>query len=154
MNTLDELDGSPAGESQSRGARDTFQGDAGIALYLRDISRVKRLTPQEEIDLAARIKKGDRKARDQMIKANLRLVVKIARAYEGIGLPLLDLISEGNLGLMRAVDRFDPSKGAKLSGYGALWIKKSITRALASQSKAMRLLPARLRTANQCKVRL
>jgi RNA polymerase primary sigma factor len=74
-----------------------------------------------------------------MIKSNLRLVVKIARAYEGIGLPLLDLISEGNIGLMRAVDRFDPNKGAKLSGYGALWIRQAITKALASQSKAMRL---------------
>jgi RNA polymerase primary sigma factor len=74
-----------------------------------------------------------------MIKSNLRLVIKIARAYEGIGLPLLDLISEGNIGLMRAVDRFDPCKGAKLSSYSALWIRQAITKALASQSKALRL---------------
>ena len=139
MKTLDEFDGSPAWESQSRGARDTSQGGTCISLYLRDIGRAKLLTPQEEIQLAARIKKGDREARDQMIKSNLRLVVKIARAYEGIGLPLLDLISEGNIGLMRAVDRFAPNKGAKLSGYGALWIRQAITKALASQSKAMRL---------------
>jgi len=92
---------------------------------------VKLLTPQEEIELAARIKKGDKKAREHMIKANLRLVVKIARDYEGIGLPLLDLISEGNIGLMKAVERFDPAKGGKLSTYGSWWIKQSIKRALA-----------------------
>jgi len=139
MKTLDEFDRSPAWEAQSPGPRDTFQSDTAIALYLRDIGRVKRLTPKEEIELAARIKEGDREARDQMIKANLPLVIKIARVYEGIGVPLLDLISEGNIGLMRAVDRFDPSKGSKLSGYGALWIKQAITQALASQSKAIRL---------------
>jgi RNA polymerase primary sigma factor len=110
-----------------------------MALYLREVGRVKLLTPQEEIELAARIKKGDREAREQMIKANLRLVVRIARSYEGIGVPLLDLISEGNIGLMKAVERFDPSKGAKLSSYGAWWIKQAIAQALASQSKAMRL---------------
>src|SRR6195952_1885317 len=74
-----------------------------------------------------------------MIKANLRLVVKIARDYEGIGLPLLDLISEGNIGLMKAVERFDPAKGGKLSTYGSWWIKQSIKRALANQSKTIRL---------------
>jgi RNA polymerase primary sigma factor len=100
---------------------------------------VKRLTPKEEIELATRARNGDRKAREEMILANLPLVIKIARAYEGIGLPLLDLISEGNIGLMRAVERFDPSKGAKLSGYGALWIRQAITNALASQSKTIRL---------------
>jgi RNA polymerase primary sigma factor len=89
--------------------------------------------------LAARIKKGDKKAREHMIKANLRLVVKIARDYEGIGLPLLDLISEGNIGLMKAVERFDPAKGGKLSTYGSWWIKQSIKRALANQSKTIRL---------------
>src|ERR1700690_4096025 len=88
-----------------------YDADTAIKLYLREIGQVKLLTPQEEIELAARIKKGDKKARYQMIKANLRLVVKIARDYEGIGLPLLDLISEGNIGLMKAVERFDPSKG-------------------------------------------
>ena len=110
-----------------------------IHLYLREIGQVKLLTVQEEIDLAARIKKGDKKAREHMIKANLRLVVKIARDYDGIGLPLLDLISEGNIGLMKAVERFDPAKGGKLSTYGSWWIKQSIKRALANQSKTIRL---------------
>lgn len=119
--------------------RPRYDGDTAIKLYLREIGQVKLLTPQEEIELAARIKKGDKKAREHMIKANLRLVVKIARDYEGIGLPLLDLISEGNIGLMKAVERFDPAKGGKLSTYGAWWIKQSIKRALANQSKTIRL---------------
>ena len=119
--------------------RPSYDGDTAIKLYLREIGQVKLLTIQEEIDLAARIKKGDKKAREHMIKANLRLVVKIARDYEGIGLPLLDLISEGNIGLMKAVERFDPAKGGKLSTYGSWWIKQSIKRALANQSKTIRL---------------
>ena len=119
--------------------RGSYDGDTAIKLYLREIGLVKLLTPEEEIQLAARIKKGDKKAREQMIKANLRLVVKIARDYEGIGLPLLDLISEGNIGLMKAVERFDPAKGGKLSTYGSWWIKQSIKRALANQSKTIRL---------------
>jgi RNA polymerase primary sigma factor len=119
--------------------RSSYDGDTAIKLYLREIGQVKLLTPQEEIELAARIKKGDKRAREQMIKANLRLVVKIARDYEGIGLPLLDLISEGNIGLMKAVERFDPAKGGKLSTYGSWWIKQSIKRALANQSKTIRL---------------
>jgi RNA polymerase primary sigma factor len=116
-------------------------GEAGtaISLYLREIGQVKLLTPEEELALAALIKAGDKKAREQMIKANLRLVVKIARDYEGVGLPLLDLISEGNIGLMKAVERFDPAKGAKLSTYAAWWIKQSMKRALATQSKTIRL---------------
>ena len=116
-----------------------YDGDTAIMLYLREIGQVKLLTPEEEIVLAAKIKRGDKKARELMIKANLRLVVKIARDYEGIGLPLLDLISEGNIGLMKAVERFDPKKGGKLSTYGSWWIKQSIKRALANQSKTIRL---------------
>jgi RNA polymerase primary sigma factor len=123
-------------ETKDRGAYDS---ETAIKLYLREIGQVKLLTPAEEIELAAKIKKGDKKARELMIKANLRLVVKIAHDYEGLGLPLLDLISEGNIGLMKAVERFDPAKGGKLSTYGAWWIKQSIKRALANQSKTIRL---------------
>ncbi|MGD1084844.1 MAG: sigma-70 family RNA polymerase sigma factor [Verrucomicrobiota bacterium] len=119
--------------------RAPYDGETAIKLYLREIGQVKLLRPEEEIALAARIKKGDKKAREQMIKANLRLVVKIAHDYESFGLPLLDLISEGNIGLMKAVERFDPSKGGKLSTYGSWWIKQSIKRALANQSKTIRL---------------
>src|SRR5882762_6474095 len=119
----------------------SYSGSRGdtLQLYLREIGQVKLLTPQEEIVLAKRIKRGDEKAREQMIKANLRLVVKIARDYENQGLPLLDLINEGNIGLMKGVERFDPTKGAKLSTYASWWIKQAIKRALASQSKTIRL---------------
>ncbi|MBV8275427.1 MAG: RNA polymerase sigma factor RpoD/SigA [Verrucomicrobia bacterium] len=113
--------------------------ETSIKIYLREICQTPLLTPQEEIELAARIKKGDQKARAWMIKANLRLVVKIAHGYSNLGLPLLDLISEGNIGLMKAVERFDPTKGGKLSTYGAWWIKQSIKRAMANQSKTIRL---------------
>ena len=128
--------GSDAPPARERGS---YDADSAFKLYLREIGQVKLLTIQEEIDLAALIKKGDKKAREHMIKANLRLVVKIAHDYEGFGLPLLDLISEGNIGLMKAVERFDPSKGGKLSTYGSWWIKQSIKRALANQSKTIRL---------------
>ncbi len=113
-------------------------GDS-LQLYLREIGQVKLLTPEEEITLAKRIKRGDKDAREHMIKANLRLVVKIARDYENLGLPLLDLINEGNIGLMKGVERFDPKKGAKLSTYASWWIKQAIKRALANQSKTIRL---------------
>jgi RNA polymerase primary sigma factor len=113
--------------------------DPGVRIYLREIGRIPLLTPKEEIDLAARIKNGDREARTLMIKANLRLVVKIAHDYVNLGLPLLDLVSEGNIGLMKAVQRFDPRKGAKLSTYAAWWIKQAIKRALANQGRTIRL---------------
>ena len=107
--------------------------------YMEEIGKTPLLTPQEEIDLAAKIKEGDNEARNRMISANLRLVVKIAHDYNNFGLPLLDLISEGNIGLIKAVERFDPSKGGKLSTYAAWWIKQAIKRALANQSKTIRL---------------
>jgi RNA polymerase primary sigma factor len=113
--------------------------DSGLNRYLQDIGRISLLTPQDEIELARKIKKGDAAARERMINANLRLVVTIARDYTNLGLPLLDLISEGNIGLTKAVERFDPSKGAKLSTYAMWWIKQSIKRALANQSKTIRL---------------
>ena len=113
--------------------------ESGFQQYLREITKFSLLTPQEEVKLARRIKRGDQKARTEMVSANLRLVVKIARDYGNLGLPLLDLISEGNIGLMKAVERFDPKKGGKLSTYAAWWIKQSIKRALANQSKTIRL---------------
>jgi RNA polymerase primary sigma factor len=115
------------------------EGDSGLSKYLREIGRVPLLTPQQEIELAKKIEKGDAAARERMITANLRLVVTIAHDYVDLGLPLLDLISEGNIGLTKAVERFDPAKGAKLSTYAMWWIKQSIKRALANQSKMIRL---------------
>jgi RNA polymerase primary sigma factor len=113
--------------------------DTAMKLYLREIGRIPLLTPQQEIELAAKIKNGDRKARELMISSNLRLVVTIAQDYAHLGLPLLDVISEGNIGLTIAVDRFDPSKGAKLSTYATWWIRQSIKRALSNQGKTIRL---------------
>ena len=115
------------------------ESENGIKIYLREIGKIPLLKPEDEVKLAARIKKGDKKARAKMIRANLRLVVKIAHDYSNLGLPLLDLISEGNIGLMKAVERFDPKKGGKLSTYAAWWIKQSIKRALANQGKTIRL---------------
>ena len=115
------------------------ESDTGLNRYLREIGRFSLLTPRQEIELAGKIKKGNAEAREQMINSNLRLVVTIAHDYANLGLPLLDLISEGNIGLTKAVDRFDPTKGAKLSTYAMWWIKQSIKRALADQSKTIRL---------------
>ena len=110
-----------------------------LQIYLQQISEIPLISVQDEIDLAAKIKNGDQDAREKMITANLRLVVKIAKEYSNIGLSLLDLINEGNIGLMKAVERFDPTKGGKLSTYASWWIKQSIKRALANQSKTIRL---------------
>ncbi len=110
-----------------------------LKVYLNEISQTALLTREQEVELAAKIQAGDEAARELMIKANLRLVVKIAKDYSNYGLPLVDLISEGNMGLMKAVERFDPEKGGKLSTYAAWWIKQSIKRALANQSKTIRL---------------
>jgi RNA polymerase primary sigma factor len=116
-----------------------YESDTNLRLYLKEISRTPLLTIEEETALAERIKQGDMEARDHMIRANLRLVVKIAGDYSGYGLSMADLISEGNIGLMQAVERFDPEKGGKLSTYGSWWIKQSIKRSLANQSKTVRL---------------
>jgi RNA polymerase primary sigma factor len=112
---------------------------SNLQLYLQEIGKTPLLSQKEEVMLARRIQRGDREARDHMIKANLRLVVKIAHDYKDFGLPILDLISEGNIGLIKAVERFDPRKGGKLSTYAAWWIKQSIKRALANQGKTIRL---------------
>ena len=112
--------------------------------YLREISEVPLLTPIEEVKLARRIQRGDKRAREHMIRANLRLCVKIARDYEHHGVPLLDLVNEGNIGLMKAVDYFDPTKGAKFSTYSSWWIKQAVKRAVANQSRTIRI-PIHLR---------
>jgi RNA polymerase primary sigma factor len=112
---------------------------AAFTKYVREIASIPLITPADEIALAARIKLGDADARTLMIRSNLRLVVKLAFSYTNLGLPLLDLVAEGNIGLMKAVDRFDPEKGAKLSTYAIWWIKQSIKRALQNHGKIIRL---------------
>lgn len=113
--------------------------DSSTRLYMQEITKTPLLTAEEEVELAERIMRGDETAREHMIKANLRLVVKIARDYSNYGVPLADLVSEGNIGLMKAVEKFDPEKGGKLSTYAAWWIKQSIKRALSNQGKTIRL---------------
>jgi len=128
-------------EDVAPGAREpSLQSDRdSLKIYLNEIGKTPLLKIEEELKLAARIRKGDESARQHMISANLRLVVRIALDYKDFGLPLQDLISEGNIGLIKAVDRYDPSKGGKLSTYASWWIKQSIQRALANQSKTIRL---------------
>jgi RNA polymerase primary sigma factor len=115
------------------------ESDSILSLYMREAGEVPLITPEQEVELAARIRRGDEAAREHMVRANLRFVIKIAREYENLGMPLLDLINEGNIGLMKAVEKFDPAKGGKLSTYAVLWIKQQIRRALASQGKTIRL---------------
>lgn len=114
-----------------------------MKVYMQDIGQISLVTKKEEIELAAAIHGDDEQAHDDaravLIQANLRLVVKIAHDFKGLGLPLLDLISEGNIGLMRAVEKFDPAKGAKFSSYAAWWVKQSMRRALANQSRTIRI---------------
>jgi RNA polymerase primary sigma factor len=113
--------------------------DDAIKLYLREIQKTKLLTADEERELAGRIAKGDKAARDKMIESNLRLVVKIAKRYINRGLPFLDLIEEGNMGLIKAVERFKLSKECRFSTYATWWIRQSIERALVNQSRTIRL---------------
>ena len=110
-----------------------------IRAYLKDIKAIPLLTAEQEIELARRIKRGDTKAKRQMILANLRLVINIAKRYSYLGVPLLDLIEEGNLGLMKAVMKYNPNKGFRFSTYAAWWIRQHITRAIANQGKTVRI---------------
>jgi len=116
-----------------------IENDSTFRAYLRSIAKEPLLNREEENELAVLIKQGDQEAINKMVRANLRLVVKIARNYSGLGVSLMDLIAEGNTGLMKAVERFDPEKGGKMSTYGAWWIKQAIKRALSNQSKTIRL---------------
>ncbi|MDP8265611.1 MAG: sigma-70 family RNA polymerase sigma factor [Candidatus Aceula meridiana] len=110
-----------------------------IRAYFKDVRHIPLLTPQEEVMLSEKIKSGDRQARDQMIKSNLRLVISIAKKYMNLGTPLSDLIEEGNIGLIRAVEKFDASKGFRFSTYAAWWIKQSISRSIVDQGKMIRI---------------
>ena len=110
-----------------------------IKAYLKDIRPIPLLTPEEEIDLAKKIRKGDKAAREKMIRANLRLVISIAKRYVNLGVPLSDLIEEGNIGLMKSVEKFDPDRGFRFSTYAAWWIKQGVSRAIIDQGKMIRV---------------
>ena len=113
--------------------------DDPVRMYLKEIGQIKLLTAEEEVDLAKRVSEGDQAAKDKLTEANLRLVVSIAKKYSGRGLHILDLIQEGNTGLIRAVDKFDYTKGNKFSTYATWWIRQAITRAIADQARTIRV---------------
>ena len=123
--------------------------DDPVRMYLKEIGRIKLLTPEEEQDVAKRMAEGDEAARRRMSEANLRLVVSIAKRYVGRGMQLLDLIQEGNLGLMKAVEKFDYTKGYKFSTYATWWIRQSITRAIADQARTIRIPVHMVETINR-----
>jgi len=123
--------------------------DDSVRLYLREIGKIPLLNAQEELALAQRVVSGDKKAKDQMAEANMRLVVSIAKRYVGRGLDLLDLIQEGNTGLLRAVEKFDPDKGFKFSTYATWWIRQAITRAIADQARTIRIPVHMVETINK-----
>lgn len=123
--------------------------DDSVRLYLREIGKIPLLTPTEEITLAHRVVAGEKKAKDEMAEANMRLVVSIAKRYVGRGLDLLDLIQEGNTGLLRAVEKFDPDKGFKFSTYATWWIRQAITRAIADQARTIRIPVHMVETINK-----
>ena len=127
---------------------DAFADDS-VRLYLREIGKIPLLTPEEEADLAQRIVKGDKKAKDKMVESNMRLVVSIAKRYGGRGLDFLDLIQEGNTGLLRAVEKFDPDKGFKFSTYATWWVRQAITRAIADQARTIRIPVHMVETINK-----
>jgi RNA polymerase primary sigma factor len=123
--------------------------DDSVRLYLREIGKIPLLTSEEELALAKRVVAGDKKAKDQMAEANMRLVVSIAKRYVGRGLDLLDLIQEGNTGLLRAVEKFDPDRGFKFSTYATWWIRQAITRAIADQARTIRIPVHMVETINK-----
>ena len=127
---------------------DAFADDS-VRLYLREIGKIPLLTPEEEADLAQRIVKGDKKAKDKMVESNMRLVVSIAKRYVGRGMLFLDLIQEGNLGLIKAVEKFDYRKGYKFSTYATWWIRQAITRAIADQARTIRIPVHMVETINK-----
>lgn len=123
--------------------------DDSVRLYLREIGKIPLLNSEEELALAQKVVAGDKKAKDKMAEANMRLVVSIAKRYSGRGLDFLDLIQEGNTGLLRAVEKFDPDKGFKFSTYATWWIRQAITRAIADQARTIRIPVHMVETINK-----
>ena len=136
---MDKLIDEEASCSESEHAEEKGEGHDTIRHYFQDISKLSMLSPQEELELARRVKAGDEKARERMINSNLRLVVSIAKKYLNCGLPLSDLIAEGNLGLIKAVEKFKPEMGYRFSTYATWWIRQAIVRSLAKHTRTIRL---------------
>jgi len=147
---LDEIDDVPEEEIIDTDTLvDTFSTDDPVRMYLKEIGKVSLLTPEEEVQLAIRMADGDEEAKRRMAEANLRLVVSIAKRYVGRGMLFLDLIQEGNLGLIKAVDKFDYTKGYKFSTYATWWIRQAITRAIADQARTIRIPVHMVETINK-----
>lgn len=146
---VDELE--EAAEWQEEPAPTYFDdvSDDSVRLYLREIGKIPLLNAEEELALAHKVVAGDKRAKDQMAEANMRLVVSIAKRYSGRGLDFLDLIQEGNTGLLRAVEKFDPDKGFKFSTYATWWIRQAITRAIADQARTIRIPVHMVETINK-----
>ena len=135
--------------NETEAMADTFSTDDPVRMYLKEIGKVPLLTPEEEQDLAKRMAEGDEEAKRRMAEANLRLVVSIAKRYVGRGMLFLDLIQEGNLGLIKAVEKFDYTKGYKFSTYATWWIRQAITRAIADQARTIRIPVHMVETINK-----
>lgn len=152
---LDDIDLNPQNNNNDGGntaaSTETISIDDPVKVYLKEIGRVPLLSPEEEIDLAIRIAEGDERAKKRLSEANLRLVVSIAKRYLGRGMQFLDLIQEGNLGLIKAVEKFDYTKGFKFSTYATWWIRQAITRAIADQARTIRIPVHMVETINKVK---
>lgn len=154
--TLDAIDDEPELEEledtevwETTGDYYDEASDDSVRLYLREIGKIPLLSASEELTLAQKVVEGDKEAKDKMAEANMRLVVSIAKRYSGRGLDFLDLIQEGNTGLLRAVEKFDPDKGFKFSTYATWWIRQAITRAIADQARTIRIPVHMVETINK-----
>ena len=145
---LDEGEEQDAGESEPVSEEKTGQADP-VCLYLKEIGKISLLTPEEELMLAKEVRAGSREAKEKLARANLRLVVSIAKHYAGRGMAFLDLVQEGNLGLMRAVEKFNYEKGYRFSTYATWWIRQAITRAIADQARTIRIPVHMVETINK-----
>jgi len=149
---LEDLEEEEVDDSEDLLSTDQYFDDASddsVRLYLREIGKIPLLNAEEELALAQRVVAGEKKAKDKMAEANMRLVVSIAKRYSGRGLDFLDLIQEGNTGLLRAVEKFDPDKGFKFSTYATWWIRQAITRAIADQARTIRIPVHMVETINK-----
>jgi RNA polymerase primary sigma factor len=149
---LEDLEEEEVDDSEDLLSTDQYFDDASddsVRLYLREIGKIPLLNAEEELALAKKVVSGDKKSKDKMAEANMRLVVSIAKRYSGRGLDFLDLIQEGNTGLLRAVEKFDPEKGFKFSTYATWWIRQAITRAIADQARTIRIPVHMVETINK-----
>lgn len=157
LDAVDEPDETDLDDEELEADEDTLNSnqyfddvsDDSVRLYLREIGKIPLLNAEEELALAQKVVAGDKKAKDKMAEANMRLVVSIAKRYSGRGLDFLDLIQEGNTGLLRAVEKFDPDKGFKFSTYATWWIRQAITRAIADQARVIRIPVHMVETINK-----